>query len=103
MTLTVTSGNRYIISIENKFSITELLPCVRQFCDQNKVFLHEKVSISLDKWKALCILMQYDIELMYTFGMITFQFICHGWASAELPRNHVNVNLFLCHIWDLLR
>ena len=21
--------------------ITELLPCVRQFCDQNKVFLHE--------------------------------------------------------------
>ena len=25
----------------------------------------------------------------------------HGWASAELPRNHVNVNLFLRHIRDL--
>ena len=37
-TPTVTSGNRYTISIENKFIITELLPCVRQFCDQNKAF-----------------------------------------------------------------
>ena len=72
MTPTVTSGNRYTISIENKFIITELLPCVRQFCDQNKVFLHEQVSVSLDKWEALCILMQYEIELMYTFGIIAF-------------------------------
>ena len=71
-TPTVTSGNRYTISIENKFIITELLPCVRQFCDQNKVFLHEQVSVSLDKWVALCILMQYEIELMYTFGIIAF-------------------------------
>ena len=69
MTLTVTSGNRYTIYIENKFIITELLPCVRQFCDQDKVFLHEKVSVSLDKWEALCILMQYEIELMYTVGI----------------------------------
>ena len=52
--------------------MTELLPCVRQFCDQNKVFLHEQVSVSLDKWEALCILMQYEIELMYTFGIIAF-------------------------------
>ena len=58
------------ISIEKKISITELLPCVRQFCDQNKVFLHEQVSVSLDKWEALCILRQYEIELMYTFGKI---------------------------------
>ena len=72
MTPTVTSGNRYTISFENKFIITELLPCVRQICDQNKVFLHEKVSVSLDKWEALCILMQYEIELMYTFGIIAF-------------------------------
>ena len=71
-TPTVTSGNRYTISIENKFIITELLPCVRQFCDQDKVFLHEQVSVSLDKRKALCILMQYEIELMYTFGIIAF-------------------------------
>ena len=27
----------------------------------------------------------------------------HGWASAELPRNRVNVNLFLRHIRDLSR
>ena len=26
-----------------------LLPCVRQFCHQNKVFLQEQVSVSLDK------------------------------------------------------
>ena len=58
--------------MENKFIITELLPCVRQFCDQNKGFLHEQVSVSLDKGEALCILMQYEIELMYTFGIITF-------------------------------
>ena len=37
-TLTVTSGNRYTFSIKNKFIITEFLPCVRQFCDQVKVF-----------------------------------------------------------------
>ena len=66
MTSTVLSGNRYTISIENKFIIAELLPCVRQFCDQNKVFLHEQVSVSLDKWEDLWILMEYEIELMYT-------------------------------------
>ena len=27
----------------------------------------------------------------------------YGWASAELPRNRVNVNLFLRHIRDLSR
>ena len=69
---TVTSGNRYTIYMENKFIITELLPLVRQFCDQKKEFLHEQVSVSLDKWEALCILMQYEIELMYTFGKIAF-------------------------------
>ena len=58
--------------MESKFIITELLPRVRQFCDQKKVFLHEQVSVSLDKWEALCILMQYKIELMYTFGKIAF-------------------------------
>ena len=75
MTPTVTFGNKYTISIENKFIITELLPCVRQFCDQNKVFLHEQVYVSLGKWEALCILIQYEIELnqlMYTFGIIAF-------------------------------
>ena len=44
-TPTVTSMVRYTISIENKFIITELLPRVRQFCDPNKVFLHEQVSV----------------------------------------------------------
>ena len=28
----------YTVSIENKFIITEFLPCVRQFCDQDQVF-----------------------------------------------------------------
>ena len=72
MTPAVTSGNRYTNSTENKFILTELLPYVRQFCHQNKVFLHEQVTVSLDKWEALCILMQYEIELMYTFGIIAF-------------------------------
>ena len=34
--------------------------------------LHEQVSVSLDKREVLCILMQYEIELMYTFGSIAF-------------------------------
>ena len=34
--------------------------------------LHEPVSASLDKWEALCILIHYEIELMYTFGIIAF-------------------------------
>ena len=34
--------------------------------------LHEPVSVSFDKREALCILMQYEIELMYTFGTIAF-------------------------------
>ena len=33
-------------------------------------FLNEQVSVSLDKWKALCILMQCEIELMNTIGII---------------------------------
>ena len=37
-TPTVTSGIKYTISNENKFIITELLACVRQICDQYKVF-----------------------------------------------------------------
>ena len=32
----------------------------------------EQVSVSLDKREALCILMQHEIELMYTFGIIAF-------------------------------
>ena len=45
------------------------------FCNQNKVFLYEQVSVSLDKWESLCILMQYEIQLMYTFGIIAFKLI----------------------------
>ena len=40
--------------------------------DQNKVVLYEQVSVSFDKWETLCILMQYEIKLMYTFGIIAF-------------------------------
>ena len=33
--------------------------------------MHQQVSVTFDKREALCILMQYEIELMYTFGIIT--------------------------------
>ena len=38
--------------------------------------MHEQVSVILDKREAVCILMQYTIELMCTFGTIAFEFIC---------------------------
>ena len=38
--------------------------------------MHEQVSVSLHKLEALCILMQYEIEMMYTFGVIAFKIIC---------------------------
>ena len=34
--------------------------------------LHGQVSVSLAKREVLCILMQYEIDLMYTFGKIAF-------------------------------
>ena len=38
--------------------------------------MHEPVSVISDKREALCILIQYEIELMHTFGTIAFKFIC---------------------------
>ena len=38
--------------------------------------MHEQVSVTMDKREVLCILMQYEFELMYTFGIIAFKFIC---------------------------
>ena len=44
--------------------------CVSQFGDQAKQGLvHEHVSFTFDKREAFCILMQYEIELVYTFGI----------------------------------
>ena len=34
--------------------------------------LHEQVSVSFDKREALCILMQYEAEPMYTFETMAF-------------------------------
>ena len=34
--------------------------------------LQKQVSVSFDKREALCILMQYEIELMYTFGTMMY-------------------------------
>ena len=34
--------------------------------------LHEQVSVSIDRREALSILMQHEIELMYTFEAIAF-------------------------------
>ena len=44
----VSSGNRYTFSIENEFIITEFLPCVSQFGDQDMVFLQEQVSVTFE-------------------------------------------------------
>ena len=41
----------------------------------------------------------FDLQLEITF----YGSHDHGWASAELPQNRVNVNLFLCHILVLSR
>ena len=49
--------------------------CQTIFLSEPRSFLHEQVSASVNKWEALCILMQYEIELnqpMYTFGIIAF-------------------------------
>ena len=34
--------------------------------------LHEQVFVSFDKREVLCILKQYEAELMYTFGTMAF-------------------------------
>ena len=93
-TQTVSSGNRYTFSMENEFIITEFIPCVSKFRDQHiffptnninfitlnlkkaqivllgQDFLHEQVSVTFAKGEVLCIFMQYEMELMYTFGKI---------------------------------
>ena len=38
--------------------------------------MHEQVSVTFVKREALCILMQYEIELMYKFVILAFKFIC---------------------------
>ena len=38
--------------------------------------LHEKVSVTFDKRETFGIFMQYEIELMFTLGIIAFKFIC---------------------------
>ena len=38
--------------------------------------MHEQVFVTFDKREALCILVQYEIYLMYTIGIIAFKFIC---------------------------
>ena len=47
-----------------------------------------------------CVQLQ-TYESRTLFLMLGLQY--HGWASAELPRNRVNVNVFLRHIRDLSR
>ena len=55
----MSSGNRYTFSIENKLIITEILPCISQFGDQDKVFLkvdeisHFECSGELSEWRAV--------------------------------------------------
>ena len=54
MTPTVSSGNRFTFSIENKFIITEFLPCVSQFGDQAKVLCMNRYLSHLIRVK-LCV------------------------------------------------
>ena len=75
-TPTVSSGKRYTFSIENIFIITEFLRCVSPFGDQDNGLLHEKVSVTFEKMETFGFFMQYEIELMFTFGIIAFKFIC---------------------------
>ena len=75
MTLTVSSGTKYTFSIENIFIITEILPSVSQFGDQDKVFCMNRYLSHLMR-ETFRILMQYEIEMMYTLGIIAFKFIC---------------------------
>ena len=42
------------------------------FVIRTRSFLNEQVSVSLDKWEALRVLMQYEIEQLYTFEIIAF-------------------------------
>ena len=36
--------------------------------------LHEQDYVIFNKREALCILMQYEIEMLYTFGITAFKF-----------------------------
>ena len=40
------------------------------------VLLQEKVPVTCDKRETFGIFMQYQIELMYTLGIIAFKFMC---------------------------
>ena len=47
--------------------------------------MHKQVSITFDKRKALYILMKCEIKLMYTFGIIAFEFICIIFSFTKWP------------------
>ena len=51
-------------------------------------------------WKCCLILCLLHIFKLTSDWILSYR-QTHGWASAELPRNRVNVNLFLRHILDL--
>ena len=78
--------------------------------------LHEQVSVSFDKREVLCILMQYDIELMHTFGIKALKFILYTiffyhfdydvetwyWSAFfSLQWIHFNANDSLEQTWSL--
>ena len=47
------------------------------------------MSVLFDKREALSILMQYEIELMYTFALVAFKFICMIFSVTKLAREPV--------------
>ena len=47
--------------------------------------LHEQVYVTFDKRESLCILMQYEIEMMYTFGIISSEFFFYQMIMTWEP------------------
>ena len=57
-------------------NITEYYNVPVKILGSGQGFLHEQVYVTFNNRIVLWILMQYTIELMYTFGIIAFIFIC---------------------------
>ena len=90
MTPTVTFGNIYTSSIENKFITTEFLPCVRQFCDQDKVFCMNRFLSHLIRgklcafdaiWKWTDVYIWNTSILIHMFNIFFYQMIMM-WKSG---------------------
>ena len=60
--------------------------------------MHEQVSVTFDKREDLCILMQYEIELIYTFGITAFKCITLIFPGHTKTLQEVRTHYFSCTI-----